>query len=237
MTTQSAKFAVAFLLLSQCAQAALWNVDFGSDTRGGGPPPPTKTGFAATGISVSDYWNFYSDDYPDGSYKADGYLANLKNAGGVTTGVGITVNNADGAWGYASSDPMLANYIYSLSDNLQTIVTVTNLPAGTYNFYLYGADSHFDLQVGATDYGTKISYDTIVNPPPWVEGQEYVRYANVPVGAGQSVVLTPGAGTDYPKGIIGGMQMELVPEPGCAVLLGFSGLFLAWRIRKQPCPD
>jgi len=233
MTIQTVKILIAIALLAQSATAALWNVDFGSDTRGGGPPPPMKTGFAATGISASDYWNFYSDDYPDGSYKADGYLANLKNSANVTTGVGIIVNNGDGAWGYASSDPMLANYIYSLSDGtLQTIVTVTNLPAGNYNFYLYGADSHFDLQVGATDYGTKTSYDTIVNPPPWVEGQEYVRYANVPVGAGQSVVLTPGTGTGYPNGIIGGMQIELVPEPGCAAMLGIAGLFGILRSRK-----
>ena len=233
MTTQPAKILIVIALFSQSARADLWNVDFGSPFRGGGPPPPTKTGFAATGISVSDYWNFYGNDYPDGSYKADGSLSNLKNAGGVITGVGITVNNADGGWGYASSDPMLANYIYSLSDSLQTIVTVTNLPSGNYNFYLYGADSHFNLQVGSTDYGTKIAYDgPIIDPPPWIEGQQYVRYANVPVSGSVSVVLTPGAGTDYPKGIIGGMQIESVPEPGCVALLTIGGILLACRARK-----
>jgi hypothetical protein len=232
-TTLPVKVLIATLMLTQSAWADLWNVDFGADVRGGGPPP-MKIGFAATGISASDFWNFYTADNPDGSYKVNGFLSNLKKAGGVTTGVGITVNNGDGDFSYASTDPMLHEYIYSLSGGtLQTIVTVTNLPAGNYNFYLYGADSHFNLKVGGTDYGEKISYDNpLINPPPWVDGHQYVRYANVSVGASQSVEITPGTGTDYFQGIIGGMQIESVPEPSSAVLLCLGGLFLACRGRR-----
>src|ERR1041385_3619713 len=122
MKRHPVRILVATVMLAQPAWADLWNVDFG-----GGAGPSPKTGFAATGITASDYWNFYTRDNPDGSWKVDGFLSNLKNAGGATSGVGITVNNGNGAYGYASSDPMLATYIYSLSGGvLQTIVTVTN---------------------------------------------------------------------------------------------------------------
>src|SRR6266404_4891738 len=215
MKTRSFGILIATFILAQSAWADLWNVDFGGGTQS------LKVGFAATGLSASDYWNFYTPDDGGGGRKVNGFLSNLKYAGGLTSGVGITVNNGDGLYGYASTDPMLADYIYSLSAGvLQTIVTVTNLPAGNYNFYLYCADSHFDLKVGATDYGTKISYDNpLINPPPWIDGHQYVRFANVAVGASQSVELTPGTGTDYYQGIIAGMQIEAVPEPSCAVLV------------------
>src|SRR5947207_15981029 len=130
MKTQPFKILIATVMLAQPAWADLWNVDFGGGTQS------LKVGFAATGISASDYWNFYTRDNPDGSWKVNGSLSNLKNAGGATSGIGMTVNNGDGAWGYPSSDPMLASYIYSLSGGvLQTIVTVANLPSGNYNFY------------------------------------------------------------------------------------------------------
>jgi len=226
--TQSVRILLPTLMLTQSAWAELLNVDFGAGTG-----PSQKVGFAATGTSANDYWNYYTRDNPNGSWKVNGFLANLKDAGGQTTSVGITINNGDGAWGYPSSDPMLAGYIYSLSGGiLQTIVTVTNLPAGKYNFYLYGADSHFNLKVDATDYGTKTSYDNpLINPPPWLDGQQYARFSDVPVGASQSVVLTPGAGADYFQGIIGGMQIELVPEPSGCLMLGLGGWLLGRRAR------
>src|SRR5436853_5858420 len=98
-------------LLSQSARADLLNVDFGADLRF---PSHNKTGFAATGINANDYWNFYSSDNPDGSWKVNGSFPNLKYAGGLVSSAGLTVNNGDGAWSYGSSDAMQYNYIYSL---------------------------------------------------------------------------------------------------------------------------
>jgi hypothetical protein len=232
-TTQLIKTLIPTLILSHSAWAAdLINVDFGSHLRGGGQTV-MEVGFAATGISANDYWNFYSNDNPDGTWKVNGFLSNLKYAGGVASGVGITVNNADGSWGYAGSDPMFSAWIYSLSD-VQTSVSVANLSAGTYNFYLYAGDSQFNLKVGNKDYGTKVAYvdAATLNPPPWVEGKQYVLFSNVEVGASQTALISLGAGQDYPKGIIAGMQIELVPEPSCSMLLCFGGLFLAYRARK-----
>ena len=226
--SHAVKILIPTLMLTRSAWADLFNVDFGAGTG-----PSLKVGFAATGITANDYWNYYTRDNPDGSWKVNGSLANLKDAGGQTSSVGLTINNGDGAWSYPTSDPMLAGYIYSLSGGtLQTIVTVTDLPAGNYNFYLYGADSHFNLKVGATDYGTKISYDNpLIDPPPWLEGQQYVRFSDVPVGTSQSVVITPGTGVDYYQGIIGGLQVELIPEPSGCLVLGLGGLLLGYRAR------
>jgi hypothetical protein len=217
------------LILSQSALgASLINVDFGADVRF---PSHNKTGFAATGITANDYWNFYSADNPDGSWKVNGNLANLKDAGGVITSAGLAVLNGDGAWSYGSSDPMLYNYIYGLS--AETRITVMNLSAGTYNFYLYGPDSTFNLKVGSTDYGTKVCLDIpVVNPPSWTEGKQYVLFSNVNVGVSDTPVINLGLGAVGYNGVIGGMQIELVPEPSCILLAGFGGLFLAYRVRK-----
>src|SRR5438094_7645171 len=93
---------ISIFVLAHSAWADLLNVDFGW-----GLGQSEKVGFAATGISASDYWNYYTRDNPDSSWKVNGSLANLKYAGGQTSGVGITINNGDGAWSYGSSDPML----------------------------------------------------------------------------------------------------------------------------------
>ena len=230
MNTKRAKILIITLMLAQSAWADLWNVDFAGDVR---EPKPNKTGFAATGITVNDFWNFYSADNPDGSYKINGSLSNMRNALGATTGVGINVSNGGGLWFYGATDPMLHSYMYSLGGD-QTHISVTHLPAGNYNFYLYGSDSQFDLSVGGTDYGTKVSYDfPTVNAPPWVEGHQYVRFFNITVGDSQTAEISLGPGRDYPMGVIGGMQIELVPEPSCLALLSLGGLLLAYKRRKN----
>src|SRR5438128_722419 len=109
-TTQLIQILTA-TLLSHTAWADLLNVDFGANLRF---PSHNKTGFAATGVTASDYWNFYTADNPDGSFKVNGSLLNLKYAGGLTSSAGLSVFNADGAWSYDSPDPMQYNYIYSL---------------------------------------------------------------------------------------------------------------------------
>ena len=234
-TTTTVAFLLATFALAHVARAGVINVDFGA-----GQGPSAKTGPAVTGIGPGDYWNYYTRDNPDNSWKVNGSLDDLKYAGGQPSPVDMTVNNGDGAWSYAASDPMLAQYIYSLSGGvLQTQVTLTNLPAGTYNFYLYGADSQFNLTVGATDYGTKISYDyPVIDPPPWVEGRQYVSFTNVPVAASQSALIALGPGQGYYQGIIGGMQIEMIPEPASGGLLLLllllpGGSFLLRRQRER----
>lgn len=219
------------LAVAQPALADLINVDFGASQRF---PSHNKTGFAATGIAATDYWNFYSSDNPDGSWKVNGWLPNLGYAGGQLSGVGLTVYNGDGAWAYTTSDPMLYNYIYSLSSS-QTVLAITNLSAGKYNFYLYGANSSFNLKVGNADYGTKVAYDSpTIDPPPWVEGNQYVLFSNVQIGDSQTAALISLGPSKYtPEGTIGGMQIELVPEPSFPALFCLGALSLGYRALQQ----
>src|SRR6476620_5597636 len=87
----------AATLLAHSAWADLINIDFGADSRF---PSHNKSGLAATGVSDNDYWNFYSSDAPDGSWKVNGSLPNLKYANGASSKVSLKVYNGEGAWAY-----------------------------------------------------------------------------------------------------------------------------------------
>ena len=89
-------------------------------------------------------------------------MNNLKRADGTATAVAMTVRNAPGAWDNGTSDPMYKVYLYPF-DGGNITVTVTNLPAGSYDVLLYGhggpgvdnANSVFQVVTGNSDYGTK----------------------------------------------------------------------------------
>src|SRR5215831_18537575 len=133
----------AATLLVHSAWADLINIDFGADARF---PSQNKSGPAATGVSANDYWNFYSSDNADASWKVDGSLPNLKYAIGATSNVGLKVYHGEGAWAYPNPDAMMQNYIYSLGpQSVQTTLRLIGLPMGTYKFFLYGPDTSFNL--------------------------------------------------------------------------------------------
>jgi hypothetical protein len=106
-------------------------------------------------------------------------------------------------------------YCYS-QDNGDIILTVTNLPGGEYDFYLYGhsgaanGNSMFQLLVGGADYGnqpTGTNADSLSTN--WVEGVQYVVYRNVAVtngGAPVTITAHPGL-SGY--AMLNGMQIAL----------------------------
>jgi hypothetical protein len=198
----------AVLTVVQGAPQSLINVDFGS---GAGPSP--EVGPAAVGQGSNDFWNFYTRDDGSGGWRTVGTMTNLLAANGVGSGVGMTVSNAAGCWGIAAPDPMYCSYIYPLGSGNAT-VTVTNLPAGQYDFYIYNTDSSYQLMVGATDYGTRTTYDWPVSLPlVWQEGLQYALFRSVSVGAGQAATLTvlPGQGG---VALISGMQISSAAAAG-----------------------
>jgi len=155
----------------------------------GGGTTTSKTGFAAIGQTPSDFWNFYTRDDGHGGWLTFGSLTNLKLANGTVSSAGLTVANAPGAWGDGSSDPMFTTYIYPFSGN--ATLNVTNLPAGTYDFYIYGPDGTYQLTSAGADYGTRMTTNApVVNPIVWQEGVQYVVARNVAVTAGQAVTIT-----------------------------------------------
>jgi hypothetical protein len=165
--------------------AFLINVDFGAGTG-----PSTKSGLAGTGQAANDFWNFYTRDDGNGGWLSFGSLPNLKLASGDITSVGMTVDNAPGYWGSGSSDPMYNGYIYPFGGN--ATITVTDLPVGRYDLYLYGVDTTFQVSAGGVSYGTKTSYDSpVVNPPIWQEGKQFALFKSVAITSpGQTIVIS-----------------------------------------------
>ena len=183
----------------------LIDVDFDA-----GSGPSAKSGFAATGQTGSDFWNFYTRDDGMGGWRTSGNIPNLSYVDTSSSGVGLTVNNAPGAWNNGSSDSMYAGYIYPLSGTSATF-TFTNVPAGNYNFYAYSQDGNYTLTVGGKTYGTLLSSDMPLSsdPPIWEVGVQHVLFANIPVASGESVVITVNLGTAG-YAILGGIQIEKV---------------------------
>jgi len=178
----------------------LLDVDFG-----GAPSDTQKTGFAAVGQNANDYWNFYSRNDSNGTWRANAALTNLKLVDGTITPVGLAVNNAPGAWANGSSDPMYNTYIYPFSG--VATVTVTNLPTGQYDLYVYSSDGNYQVSVGGVSAGTKTTRDVpLNNPPVWQEGRQYARFGNLSVINGQTLTVTVLPGADG-YAIISGLQI------------------------------
>jgi len=96
----------------------------------------SKVGLAATGLTASDFWNFYSRDDGKGHWLVNGVLPNLRFTDGSASPAGLIVSNAPGCWADGSSDAMYNTYVYPFNGGNVT-VTVTNLAAGQYDFYAY----------------------------------------------------------------------------------------------------
>jgi hypothetical protein len=171
----------------------------------------SKTGFAATGMTSGDFWNTYNVD--------DGSLPELEFVDDTISGAGLAVVNV--AYGVSNSgafDPLYASYLFSLNP-VNMAVTVTNLNAGVYNFYLYGhgnynaENSVFQLSAGSRSYGSEATttgsgWDSAA----WQEGLQYVEFTNVSVSHGQAITIKvePG-GSLY--GVLSGLQMAYFGLP------------------------
>jgi hypothetical protein len=198
----------------------LINIDFSGAS-------PAKVGKAAVGLATNDVWNSYSNPW-----NITGNLANLTNANSSTSSVGVTVLNAPGSWGFSPGDAMYSGFIYS-SDGGNITVTVTNLPSGIYNFYLYGHtggeddNTVFQLWAGDREYGVKGTtiWGSGSQTNIWDEGQQYVVYRDVEVKTNESVVFLAGHSV-YAYAMLNGMQ---IVYKGAADSDG-DGLPDAWEI-------
>ena len=200
-----------------------------------GGPLTSKTGFAATGVTTNDFWNSCQLTPP---FNVSGALSELKFVDGTASGAGVAFINVGGSYVNGASDPMYGVYLYQYDAN--TTVTVTNLSAGLYDFYLYGhgnddsQNSVFQLTVGALNYGSEAT----INGSGWLssvwqEGVQYVEFTNVSVSAGQTITILvePGASQYNP---LSGLQMAclsrqvpfIVTQPVSQVVMqGLSATF------------
>jgi hypothetical protein len=191
--------------------APLLNINFGGGSI-------NKVGFAAVGQTTNDFWNWF--DFPGHSSASMSHLVWSDESSSHT---GVTVSNAPGYYGNPVSDPMYGTYIYSWN-GYNITVTLTNVPTGVYDFYLYGhGDANnqngiFQLTSGTNIYGTQATTTVGSNSwtsTNWQEGSQYVVFRTVAVVSNQPVTLTveeEAGGVGY--AIINGMQLAPDNEEG-----------------------
>jgi Concanavalin A-like lectin/glucanases superfamily/Bacterial TSP3 repeat len=207
----------------------LLNLNFGA-------PSNNKVGFAAIGQTASDYWNGYH--FP-GVYA--GALVNLLWSDNTSSTMGVTVLNGNGEWGNGVNDGMYGPYTYSASalNNLQ--ITLTNVPSGTYDFYVYGhgPDSGhavvFDIYTGGTSYGTNgiTPWGAGWNSTNWEEGQQYVLFRNVAVSSSQPIIIA-GHPDDGGYSMCAGLQMALASETIHEAFFIYSSIDINFNTNATP---
>lgn len=207
------------LSLTECVSAApekILNIQFGTD----GSTP--RLGEAAVGFGPGDLWNLYSRDEPGGGYKTFGTINQLKWSDSTLSAAELSIENAPGAWGNGSSDPMFGVFLYPF-DGGNITVTITNLPAGMYSVYAYGhggppneQNTLFEVFSGGKSFGTgRTTTNATWATGPWTEGQQYVLFRSVGVDAeGElKIVSMPDA---IRQAIINGIQLVKQSDDGAA---------------------
>ena len=180
--------------------ARLINIDFAS----GG-----KTGFAAVGQYSWDTWNTCNSG-----------TTSLVWSDGQTSGASVTINNLPGSWSFTCCmppiDAMYDGYLYAYSSS--GTVTINSLPAGTYNFYLYGHGPAQNANTIFTMNGVQLSTSSsgnYWNTADWQEGHQYVVFRDVYVSGGSSVSFSVAPGVSG-YALLNGMQIvpsSAMPAP------------------------
>jgi len=167
-----------------------------------------KVGFAAIGETINDYWNGYQ--FGQQTY---GAVTNLKWADRSDSGMNITVLNAPGVWGNNTGDGMYDVFIYPW-DNGNVTTTLSNVPAASYDFYLYGhsanawENSKFQMTIGTNTTEWKQTQDSTfaATSTNWAEGVQYVVFRNIVISSNQPAVITCAPGDQW-NAILNGLQM------------------------------
>ncbi len=168
-----------------------------------------------TGTPTASTGNF---EYNDGSASP----ITIKLAGFVSADHNI--NNAN------TTNTLLADYIIQTAP---AQLTLNNVPAGTYNLYVFATNARAGVggsfTVGSTTLATLNSTSSL---SPLIAGTDYVEFPNVTIPSGGGpLVINAGDGTGLNVGVMNGFQLVSTPEPGSIALLACGGLALLPRRR------
>lgn len=181
----------------------LLNVDFGGGTNS------TKSGFAALGQTLTDFWNGCA--YLGVS---SNHLTRLSFANGKAGWVGLNATGLAGNSTNGHADAMF-NPLLFREDGGNIQLTLTNLPPGTYDLLLYGhgpADTQngfYDVAVGETSYAGQSTTNTGQwASREWQEGVQYVAFRGVSITTtGQNLTVTVWPGQTTNLALISGLQL------------------------------
>ena len=181
-----------------------------------------KNGPAAIG-NEGDAWNRYSRDDGSGGFRTAGDLADLQWADGTASPVDLTITNAAGAWPSGIPDPLMATYLYPLPNGNGNIrFSLTQVPAGRYDLYLYGrgnADNlvgDFNVEAQYRDQGTRaVTVGPGWQATPLQESVHYVVFRGVPAD-GLSPITVTVRPSPHGEAVLNGLQLfqtDATPPP------------------------
>ena len=180
--------ALCFALVASAPAQTLINVNVGAGE---------KIGVAAAGTGTNDYWNAYNPTNYDGSLFDPGALVPLYSADGTNTVAGLMLFNVYTNGANATGDTMFDSWLAASGTNL--FVTLTNLPYGAYDIYVYGhgdsneLNSVINLAAAWSDFGTtNTTTSGDWNTNVWAEGAQYVLFRDVLIPMGQNMQITVG---------------------------------------------
>ncbi len=201
----------------------------------------SKTGFAATGVTTNDFWNTCSPDVY--GLPICGSISPLLFVDGAASDAGLMLGHVDSRSSNGASDPMYGFYLWSSPVELGSpgniAVTLTDLSAGVYDFYLYGhgkqdnQNSLFQLTVGSLDYGTEATTNgSGWLSSVWQEGVQYVEFTDVFVLAGQTINITVEPNASL-YAVLSGLQMVTLILPTVPLILPTNGSPLIINVSNQ----
>jgi hypothetical protein len=224
--------AVGFALLSTlAAKAQLITVNFdapGSGFEGGtnysGPG-------ADTGGVTTEYWNPMVLDGTTGAGVASNDI----------TPTAITFSDSsDGAYNSGNGGTSIALFTPYFISHSADVETLSNVPAGTYDLYIYSQNGSFanrggTFTLGASTQGVENDGDQT----SFVAGVNYTEFTSIMLSVPGSISFTYSQAPDLSgEGDLGGVQLveiAAVPEPSTwAMLLGSTAVLLMLARLRQP---
>jgi hypothetical protein len=220
------------------SQAALINLNY----NGGGDAPVESTLSGPAG-GLATTWN---------SVTSSGDTGALQDSGDNPTTVSVNTSGYDGSPSLGNQTvgdlPVYRSFLSSFSRPGAYSVTISGLASeGLYDIWLLSyrdATNPLDPSVGTwtADNTTTSSISQLVDAQDvstpgsstFTEGYNYVLFSNVEATVGGVISFT-GVGDPGDTGRrlhLNGLQINQVPEPSSAALLGLGGLALILRRRK-----
>lgn len=184
----------------------LLNIDFG--VTGNMYGWSDKSGYAATGFGSGDIWEAISYYYNSALVWSDG----------SNSGASVSLNNSASqsdtpSVGFSHPDAMFNEYNVRSGTNVLG-ATITQLPAGTYDVYVYAhrgtanGNSKVTLKrAGVTLGSATTTSEAIGSTEAWNEGRQYVLFRNVTVVAGQGLEVLSSGPNGTGSGCLNGMQL------------------------------